>query len=390
MKTLLLAASLIAATGAVAAPDAPATLTVPAVALSPYEQLTQTARAQFDAQDWQKLQKTLERALPLASTPQEKSDSWRRLSGALFQQGLYADSREAAQKVFALGVASPQQQLETRTFVVSGYVNEKNWPEARRASAEILADPLTPDDSKGQARFALGLSYDGLGEDAKAREQFALVGADQTTATFFREAAPLFLGKSYQKSQQWDEARQQFEAVTKIKDISGDLLIGAYQGLGEVAEKQNRTEDAKVAFAQARSLLMQQADGQFNAKDWEGAIASYKTAIATGIPEPHIELVAHMQLGTAYQTLKDYDAAIAEYQYVIDTNPDTTNKMQSVALKTIKPLALFGLAKCYIAQKKFEPARGALDKFMGYADDLPALLFRKEAEGLLKSLPPKQ
>ena len=397
MKTLLLSATLLAATGAVAAPDAP---TVPpqnpfAVARSPYERLTQTAKAQFDAQDWKGLQKTMETALPLASTPQEKSDTLRRLSGALFEQEKNEAGRDAAQKMLAIGVASPQQQVETRTNVVSSYINEKNWTEAQRTSAEILADPLTPDNAKWQARFSLGLSYDGLKDDEKARQQLALVVADDVAPAFFRGSSQFVLGESYKRSQQWDEARQHFEAVTMIKDLSGDLLIGAYQGLGEIAQKQNRPDDAKSAFTNAQSLWMQKAKGQFDAKDWDGAITSYKDALKAGTPELGVALVAHLQIGTALEEQEKYDEARAEFQIVVDTISPISQKEKGKAqlLAFLKPGAYVGIARTYIAQQKFDLARVTLDEFLqstSEKDEEAVQIFRRQAKNMLQHLPPKQ
>ena len=389
MKTLLLAAVLITATSAVAAPgDAPAMQTAPAVALSPYEQLTQTAKSQFDAKDWAGMQKTMEQALQIATTPQEKSEALRRLTGALFEQELHAPAREAAQKMLALGVASAKDNLEARNNIISSYMNEDKWEEARQASDALLADPLTPDEAKWQPRFSLGMSYGNLKNEQKAREQLELVAADNFAPFSVRGIAQLNLGQSYQKLEDWDGARQNYNAVTKTPGISGDLLISAYKGLGEIAEKQDRTEDAASAFAVARKLWMQKADSQFKAKDWKGAIESYQSALETGVPDPKMELVAHMQLGTAYQSLGDNNAAIAEFQYIVDTEPDVSDLGQPQVLKVMKPLALSGLAKGYIAQQKFELARTTLNQFME-SEEVTAMLYRKEAEDLLQSLPPK-
>lgn len=390
MKILLLATSLLIATGAVAAPDetASATQIAPAIALSPYDQLTQIARAQFDAEDWKGLQKTMEQALPLATTPQEKSDTLRRLSGALFQQGMNDAGRDAAQKMFALGVASTKDKLETRTQVMSSYFNEQKWEEVRKTSEEILADPLTPDNARWQARFSLGMSYNGLKDNEKARQQLDLVVADENTPAFFRGLSQLTLGESYQKTEQWDEARQNFEAVTKIKDVSGDLLIGAYEGWSEVAQKQGQPKTAEAQFAIARSLLMQKADGRYKAKDWAGAIISYKAALTAGMPDPITELVAHQQIGTALQSQEKYDEARAEYQYILDTELDPSNASQMQMLPLVKPGAYIGIANGYIAQKKFDKARETVNRML----ETPNLLapFRMSAEALLKKLPPKQ
>lgn len=329
----------------------------------------------------------MEQALNVATTPQEKSDTLRRLSGALFQQGMNDAARDTTQKMLALGVASPADKLEARFNTLSSYVNDKKWEEARQTSEALLADPLTPDNAKWRARFSLGLSYDGLKEDEKARQQLALVIADNDTPTFFRGVSQITAGQSYQKSQQWDAARQNFEAATKILGMSSDVLLSAYQGLGEIAETQKRPEDAATAFAQARKLWMQKADAQFKAKDWDGAIKSYKAALSAGIPDSMTELIAHQQIGSSLQSQEKHDEARAEYQYILDTNLNPSDTSQMQILPLIKPGAYVGIANGYIAQKKFDLARETLNRML----EMPNLLapFRMNAEALLRKLPPK-
>ncbi len=394
MKTLLLAAVLTAATSAVAAPavaapDAPATQTAPAVA-SAYDELVNASRAQFEAKDFAGAQKTVEQMLAIAKTPKEKSEALRRLGQTFDAQEQYDKARETWKQALTLTKDSPSDSSFLNLMIGQTYYKQENWQLYIDAALPLL-DSFRADEgaTKSAFRIQLGEAYSKLGQQDKAREQLALVVQDETLSTDLRGVGQLNLAENYRESDEDDKARPLYEALTKIPEVSGDLLIGAYRGLGEIAQKQNRADDAKSAFDNARSLWMQKADGQYKAKDWNGAIASYKHALETGVPENNVELVAHLQLGQAYQETGDNAAAVAEFKYIADTEPDASDKSQPQLLKTLKPLALMGLAKGYIAQKQFEPARAALNKFMGYADDLPAMLFRKEAQNLLKSLPPQ-
>ena len=385
MKTLILASVLIAATSAVAAPGAPAMQTAPAVA-SPYEAKRKTATEQFDAKDFVGARKTIEAALELAQTPKEKSEAMLRLGKTLDAQNLYAEAREVWQKMLPLVQNSPDDLYLARLLIGTTYYNQEMWQPAADAFVEAINYP--GGENKSGLRLPLSTIYVNLKQPDKAREQLALIAADETMEADVRGFAQFNIGKTYLDEGKFEEARQNVEAAAKTPGVSGEILIGVYNTLALIAGKQNRPDDAKQAFTNERSLLMQKADGQFKAKNWKGAIESYQSALKAGVPDPRTELVAHLQLGTAYQSLADNDAAITEFQYIVDTEPIESDPNQPQVLKMMKPLALMGLAKSYIAQKQFEPARAALNRFMDY-DDVLSILRRKEAQNLLQSLPPK-
>lgn len=387
MKTLLLATLLLTATGAVAAPT---TETAPtqnpfAVARSPYDAKRQTATEQFDAKDFVGAQKTIEAALELAKTPKEKSDAMLRLGKTLDSQEKYAEARAVWQKMLPLIQDSPEDLYLARLLIATTYFNQEMWAQAAPAFVEVINDPRA--ENKSALRFPLATTYINLKQPDKAREQLAMVAADETMPADVRGGAQFTIGKTYLDESKFDEARQNIEAAAKIPGVSGEIFIGVNDTLGLIAQKQNRLKDAAKAFAVARSLLMQKADAQFKAKDWQGAITSYKAALITGIPDPMTKLIAHQQIGSSLQSQEKYDEARAEYQFVLDTELDPSNPSQMQILPLIKPGAYIGIANGYIAQKKFDSARETLNRMLEMPNLLPP--FRQSAETLLKKLPPK-
>ena len=373
------------ATPGAPAETTPATQTAPAVALSPYDELVKTSRAQFEAKDFAGAQKTVEQMLAIAQTPKEKSDAMLRLGKTLDAQNRYAQAREVWQKMLPLVQDSPDDLSLARLVIASSYANQEMWQPAADGFAEVLKDPLVKD--KSVIRLALATAYISLKQTDKAREQLALVAADETMEADMRGFAQFSIGKIYLDEGKFDEARQNVEAAAKIPGVSGEILIGVYDTLALIAGKQNRPDDAKQAFTNERSLLMQKADGQYKAKDFDGAIASYKAALGAGVPEAIIELTAHQQIGSALQAQEKYDEARAEYQFVLDTELDPSDKSQMQMLPLIKPGAYIGIANGYIAQKQFDKARETVTRML----EMPNLLapFRLSAEALLKQLPPK-
>ena len=392
MKILLLAAVLTAATSAVAAPDAPATsapvspaATAPAVALSPYDELVKTARAQFDAKDFAGAQKTTEQMLAIAQTPKEKSDALRRLGQTLDSQGRYAEAREIWQKMLPLIRDSPDDLSLARLVIASSYANQEMWQPAADGFAEVLKDPLVKD--KSVIRLALATAYSNLKQTDKAREQLALVAADQTMEADMRGFAQFTIGKTYLDEGKFDEARQNVEAAEKIPGISREIIIGVNDTLGLIAQKQNRPADAAKAFAQERVFLMMKAIDQTNAKDLEGAIASYKAVLNTGTPELPVEPAIHLQIGNAQTKLEKYEDARVEFQKVLDAAPMRLNATETQSDNPFKIGAYLGLARIDIAEKKFDAAREKLNKAL----QIPNLPEKSAVlvEDLLNSLPPK-
>ncbi len=428
MKTLLLATVLIAATGAVAAPDAPANnapaaQTAPAIALSAYDQLTLTAKAQFDAKDFAGAQKSVEESLELAQTPKEKSDALRRLGLALNGQKRYAQARETWQKMAPLIQDSPEDLYSMRLAIASSYSDEEMWPQAVAAFVELVNEPRV--ENKSLFRMALATAYNNLKQTDKAREQLAIVTADPTAPATLRATAQIFLGKTYAEASNFDKAREQFanvvadptvpaalrglaqisigqayfdqsnlgearrsvEAAEKIPGFPRDFLIGTQRLLAEIAEKQNRPEDAAKAYSTQRVFLMIKAVDQANAKDLEGAIASYKAALNAGTPEIPIELGVRLQIGNAQTKLGQYEDARVEFQKVLDAAPMRLNATETQSDNPFKIGAYLGLARIDIAEKKFDVAREKLNKAL----QIPNLPEKSAVlvEDLLNSLPPK-
>ena len=395
MKILLLLATLLVAASVIAAPDAP---TAPpqnpfAVPLSPYDELVNASRAQFEAKDFAGAQKNVEAMLAIAKTPKEKSDALRRLGQTLDAQEQYDKARELWKQALPLAKESSGDLTELNLLIGQSYYKQENW-QSYLDSALPLLDVFRADEGTSKSAFRLQLAeaYSKLEQQDKAREQLALVVQDETLPGDLRGLAQLNLAENYREADEDDKARPLYEALTKIPEVSGDLLIGAYEGLGEIAQKQNRAEDAKTALTGARHLWIEKAQGQYKAQEWAGAIQSYKRALATGTPEMGVAIVAHMQIGMASRDLKNYDEARAEFQTVIDTNPTSITAEEKQLLALLKPGAYIESAKTDIAQQKFESARVTLNAFLQIkgdaGSDVAAQIFRKQAENLLQDLPP--
>ena len=380
MKTLILAAVLTAATGAVAAPEAtPETAT--------YQTKTQLAQTQFAADDLAGAQKSLEDALALAQTGEEKAETLTQLGNLFDSQDRYAEARAAYQRALPLVAKAPDDLTTTRLFIAATYVNQKMWQNAATSWAQLLQSADSPQ-MKATYQLALAQAYTELNQSDKAaaqlqglRAQMAPVIADITAPPDVLGFALILVGRSYQTENNLDAARQNFEAAAQLDAASSDLRVNALKSLAEVAQKQGDAVDV----AGVRQRMMNEASGRFAAKDWEAAVSIYRDAAQIGKPDATDELSLHWQIGNALREAGDIDGARVEFASLVAMAPDAPKPMFVTLMTLFKPFAYGYLAQGYIAQGKFELARAALDAELALPD-LQAPV-RAQAQALLKDLP---
>ena len=387
MKTLLLAATLIAATGAVAAP-APTTETT--VALSAYEAQTQLAQTQFAADDLAGAQKSLETALALAQGDEEKAETLLQLATLFDNQQRYEQARATYQRVLPLVAASPDDLATTRLFIATTYVNQKMWQSAADSWAQLAHSAASPQ-LKATYQLALAQSFIELKQTGKAatqlqqlRAQMAPVIADKAASADERGFALILFGRSYQTQNDFEAARQNFEAAAQLDGASSDLRVNALKSLAEVADKQGRAADTQSNLAEARQLLMNAASQRYAVREWDEALALYREAAQTGVPDAVDELSLRWQIANALREGGNVDGARLEFQRLIALAPDASNPMFVSLAKIFVPFSYYYLAQGYIAQGKFDLARAALSDELALPD-LQAPV-RQQAQDLLASL----
>ena len=386
MKTLLLAATLLTATGAVAAPE-----TAPETTISPYEARTQTAQLQFAAGDFASAQQSLETALALAQGDEEKAETLLQLATLFDNQQRYEQARATYQRVLPLVADSPDDLATTRLFIATTYVNQKMWQSAADSWAQLVNSADSPQ-MKATYQLALAQAYTELKQTDKAapqlqqvRAQMAPILANAAAQPDERGFALILVGRSYQTQNDFEAARQNFEAAAQLDGASSDLRVNALRSLAEVVQKQGAPAEVAVAVAGVRQRLINEASERFAAREWEAAVEIYREAAQLGALEPDAELSLHWQIGNALREAGDIDGARIEFQSLIAMAPDAPRPMFVTLMQTFKPFSHYYLAQGYLAQGKFGLARAALDAELALPD-LPAPV-RAQAEELRKTLP---
>ncbi len=325
MKTLLLAAVLTVAMSAVAAPevptnDPPATQTAPTVA-SPYDQLMQSAREQFDAEDFAGAQKTEEQALALAKTPTENKNSLWLLAQSLEGQGFYERARAVWNRVVTSGNLSPTERTNALANSAVTYFKENNWEEGRRKLETLLADAKS-DEQKFAMEFSIASSYAGQKNWDKALAAFEALVADPHYGNEERGQSQWQIGQIYLQEDDAARAKAAFERVLAMPGVSPETQFGAHKDLGEIYSKAGRVEDAQHEFASAREYLVSKGQAEFSAKNWEAARADFARAMQLGSPDPVTRSALRYKSGETYMSQENFAAARLQFQDVLNLRPD--------------------------------------------------------------------
>ncbi len=193
----------------------------------------------------------------------------------------------------------------------------------RPAEAVSVLQPVTRDDSKNARLFqALGVAYNGLGDDAQAfsafKTAYALNPKDDASARNAVSAAIAVARRASgsQKDRYYTEAGQIAERLATSEPtfdhylLAGEAWLGAkeyskaLQWFDKAQGKQ--PQNALVHFYRAQSLTsMDRLDP---------ALAELQEALKTGAPSGKLRKQIYNQGGYIYDKKKQYDRAIQWYQ----------------------------------------------------------------------------
>lgn len=154
------------------------------------------------------------------------------------------------------------------------HLGRGEYSQARTALEQAAA--LTPDGAEPLA--ALGTVYHALGdasrgEDALTRAAAALVRRPHPPA------ARIAVAEALAKSARWEDAAAHYQAVlAEERDRPSFLSAKAYLGLGYMAERAGRPEEALIAYERALEIDPQLTDALFNSANVLLAAGRYPEA----------------------------------------------------------------------------------------------------------------
>lgn len=195
------------------------------------------------------------------------------------------------------------------------------YPQARAAFEQAAA--LAPNAAEPLA--ALGAVYEALGEPAKAGD--ALTRAAQALERGAHPpAARLAVADAFAKSGREGEAAKYYQSVlTQERDRPSFLSAKAYLGLGYLAERAGRPDEALAAYGNALAVDPHLSDARFNTANVLLAAGRYRDATAAYeqvlVHAPSF-FQARFNLGRLYERDGRFDDARRQYRAFLSDAPE--------------------------------------------------------------------
>jgi tetratricopeptide (TPR) repeat protein len=247
--------------------------------LSSAEQSYSTARALGDAGQWEDAIPSLERALEFCP---EHEASLQLLAFARMQAKQYGPAAESFQKLIEMKYEGEIGSADLNTLRAYGFVllNLNNWSGAERVYRAVLAqDPMNKEaherlvyayDKSGNTAMGIshlealynlsegeeaskhakriGAAYKKVGEEASAKEWYALAGGGASGQFAF--------GLDHMERQEWAKAAESFESYLQGQPES----VSAMKNLGICYDRLGRKADAAEVFARGLEVDPERRD----------------------------------------------------------------------------------------------------------------------------------
>lgn len=202
------------------------------------------------------------------------------------------------------------------------HVGRGEYAEARTALERAAA--LTPDAAEPLA--ALGAVYAALGDEAQAGDAL-----DRAAQALDRRphppAARLSVAEALAKSARWPDAARHYRAVLDAERGRPSFLSAkAYLGLGFLAERAGRPDEALAAYGEALGIDPRLNDARFNSANVlaaTGRLAEAAAAYEGLLRDAPSFFPARFNLGRLYEREGRADDARREYQAFLRDAPSS-------------------------------------------------------------------
>ena len=373
MKTLLLAATLLAATGGVAAS-------------ATYAQQQQLARQQLADRNFVAAQQLGEALLKLAQTPDEKVEALTLLGLTFSRQKLYSRAVETWQDALTYQGVLPINREVARRLLADTYREMGQWENARREYEKMLANPSQNNGNRKNTLDDLARVYLEAGDFDKSREIYRRIiqtpGLDESSI----DSAYEKIASTYQSQGNEQQEKLTYQELLLRPNVSPYGVMFAYKNLGDLFRKAGQPVEAAQQYQQARTILLEKAQKQKEAKNWEGVVDALSPLTFSNLPP--LEIVdLYQQLGDAFVQMDDLSAARQRFERGLEIANENNVASESKTLETAQQRFLLSIAQTYDDEKNEVQTRATLDKLLARPN--VDFNFRQQAEQILQSLPPK-
>ncbi|BCM89956.1 hypothetical protein IAD21_01807 [Abditibacteriota bacterium] len=370
MKPLLLSSFLLLSSIGVHAADAT------------YADFLETARTQFEAKNYDAARASMQSALAVAKTPEEKFGALSRIAKTFDEQKNAARAREFYEQAAAQpGIDAPNRVLVL--FAIGEDLHqEKQLDKAQKVFEDLLADPQlvdpqAPKEIADVVRYNLGQVLLERGETARGRTLLSSLG-DSNAQTFLRFGAWIQLGQSFRDEKNWEMARATFDKALALPDVSP-----AFQGVAHTERIKTFSGQNDVASAQKEAVLFA-AEMLKAASNATPTSRGERLLAAMGVldlPEAHTPplfmATARERFATALLSQGDYVGGRTQLDEILKTVQPLEDVLatRSSALN-IKTLVLWDLAGSYEREGNPQKMHELLEQLLQIPDVAP---FYKDA-----------
>ena len=221
---------------------------------------------------------------------------------------------------------------------------------------EHVEEDLQRIPAKDSERLARALPFSGVGETFEFGRNYLSLGSIFFQRGYIDQAAAWFqlavrddpssaearygLGSSYLSQQKTEEARENFESATKLHASYPDTLANAWNNLGLLATRENRTDEAIRCFKQALLsspdhliALNNLGNAYRSQKNWAEARKTFERALEVRSEDPE----ANYGLGMVYAQADDAERAFNYLQEALRVRPvypEALNNLGILYLRT--------------------------------------------------------
>jgi len=275
-------------------------------------------------------------------------DATLRLADAYFGAKSYSKALVNYNRVITKNVASEDYALFQRG-VIQGLQSQ---PDEKIATLQALLKRFPVSNYADDASFEIAYTYFLLGQGDKAKTDLVNL-ADKYPQSSYLPRTLLTIGLVNYDQQKDAEALQMFKKVINDYKASNEaqqalkLIERIYIDAGNATEfinYANSTSIGNYTNAEQDNILFKSANNRFIQNDWAGTVLAVN-AYFDKFPKPIKDKQAKFIRAESYNKLKNYTAAIADYEYILN---DWTSEYTERALLSI--------ATIYISDKQYNEA----------------------------------
>ena len=221
---------------------------------STYTEFLTTSRTQFEAKNYDAARATMQSALDVAKTPDEKVGALLRIAKTFSEQKDFGRAREFYAQAAAQPGISDADKLDALFNIGASFHQAKQLGEAQKSFESLLADPLfnnwpvteqqTNKEVVQAVRYNLGQVLLESGQADKGRALLSSVG-DSDAIPFVRASAWLEVARSFNEQKMPDAARIAADKALAVPNAPLVLQANAYSARIEAFKAQNNAASAQ-------------------------------------------------------------------------------------------------------------------------------------------------